>query len=243
MVKVSGPGRLGSTKAVKKSLQTKAFLTKQIPPEGITVRFLDEPEDFYGFYQHWLAEGPIPCVEGDCAGCNSDNPDQRRKSFRYLANVYSVDESKVEAVEIPKSAVEQLVAYFEKYGTLLDRDYDLSKSGTGMMGTKYHVSPDSPSRLKLDRFKKLDLDKILTAMALDSEDEDEDDEEDEEPVTRKTKRRTTATRSRDEEDDPWDDDDEEDDEPPARLRRSATRKPVAKRTTSTSRKSIRINRK
>lgn len=220
--KISGPGRLGSIREVKKSLKSKGGKTRTIPSEdSITVRFLDEPEDFYGFYQHWFKDGPKPCVEGDCAGCNDDNPDVRRKAFRYLANAYVIDDQKVQPVELPKSLVEQLVAYFEKKGTLLDRDYELSKTGSGMTDTKYMASPESPMKMNISRFKKLDLDKVLSSMLDDDDEDDEDDEdEDDEPVTRRSSRSsktTTRRKIKEDDDNPWDDEDEEDeDETPVR---------------------------
>lgn len=223
--KITGPGRAGSIKNLKQSLKSKAGKTRTIPSEdSITVRFLDEPEDFYGYYQHWFKTGPKPCVEGDCEGCNDDDPEIRRKSFRYLANAYVVDDQKVQPVELPKSLVEQLVGYFEKKGTLLDRDYDLSKSGSGMTDTKYLASPDSPSKMNLSRFKKLDLANILASM-LDDDDED-DEEEDDEPVRHRSSK---ATRRKPAES-PWEDEDEdEEDEVPRH--RVVRKKPVVKSST------------
>jgi len=224
--KITGPGRAGSIKDLKRSLKSKAGKTRTIPSEdSITVRFLEEPEDFYGYYQHWFKTGPKPCVEGDCEGCNDDDPEIRRKSFRYLANAYVVDDQKVQPIELPKSLVEQLVAYFEKKGTLLDRDYDLSKSGSGMNDTKYLASPDSPSKMNLSRFKKLDLSKILASM-LDDDDDEDDDDEDDEPVRHRTSK---ATRRKPVES-PWEDEDEEDEDETPR-RRVVHKKPVVKRAT------------
>lgn len=242
--KISGPGRMGSTKAIKASLKKKGGKTRTIPSEdSLTVRFLDEPEDFYGFYQHWFKDGPKPCIEGgDCDGCNSDVPDERRKSFRYLANAYVVDDQKVQPIELPKSLVEQLVGYFEKKGTLLDRDYDLSKTGSGMEGTKYMASPDSPTPMNVRRFKKIDLDKVLQSMLDDDADDDDEDDDDDEPVTRQSSKAHSARRKKVvEEESPWDDeeDDDDDDEPPRRrvIKKAVVRKKTgvasrtAKRTT------------
>lgn len=241
-VKISGPGRMGSTSAIKKSLKSKASKTKQIQSENsLVVRFLDEPEDFWGYYQHWFTDGPKPCVEGDCDGCNDDNPEVRRKAFRYLANAYSVDEQKVVPLELPKSLVEQLVGYFEKKGTLLDRDYELSRTGTGMTDTKYMASPDSPTRMNLSRFKKLDLGKILASMVDDAE--EEEDDEDEEPVSRVSSKRRRSVDADDidndddddEDENPWDDEEDEDEddeeeEAPRKRVKVKTAKSAVKRT-------------
>lgn len=211
--RVAGPGRLGSLSAAKKSAKAGGnSLVRTIPSEGsITVRFLEEPPDWYGYYEHFEKSmgGYFPCTGDDCPGCQNPSDDGSR-SFRYLANAYVVDDSKVMAVKMPKSLVEQLLKYHEKWGTSLDRDYDLSKSGSGKTGTNYMASPDSPSKMKLSRFSPLDLDEVLESMLLDGEDDDE------EPRRKKTKGKASTKRSRDEDDeeddDPWDDDDDDDDE-------------------------------
>ena len=229
---------MGSLKAIKKSLKSKAGRTKQIPANGsLTVRFLDEPQDFNGYYQHWFKDGPRPCVEDDCEGCADDDPEVRRKSFRYLANAYVVDDQKVEPVELPKSLVEQLVTYYEKKATLLDRDYELTRTGSGMQGTKYLASPDSPTPMNLKRFKKLNLDEILASMVEPDEDIDDDEDEDDEPITRrhvhkKASSRIAKRRAVKDEENPWDDDDDDEEEEPAPRRRVA--KSAVKRSTKTS---------
>jgi hypothetical protein len=128
--KIAGPGRLGSIKAAKKTLQKRGGdqRVRIIPAEGdITVRFLAEPEEFHGFYEHWNQTGEKyePCVEGDCEFCSAGV----RRSFRYLANAYVVDDSAVKAVKLPKSIFEILMARYIKEGTIMDRDWELSRSG------------------------------------------------------------------------------------------------------------------
>jgi hypothetical protein len=212
--RVAGPGRLGSIAAVKNS--AKAGGNKHVrniaSEKSLTVRFLEEPSEWFGFYQHFeKPEGYFPCTGDDCRGCLNPS-DDGSKSFRYLANAYVVDDSKVMAVMMPKSLVEQLLAYYDKYDTILDRDYDLSKTGSGKEGTKYMASPDSPSKMKTSRFKLLDLDDVLESMIVGDDDDDDDDDE----PPRKKKSSSASKKSRrtsdDEDDDPWDDDDDEDDE-------------------------------
>lgn len=227
MGKLTGPGRLGSIGAVKKSLKGGGQQNvRTIPSEdSITVRFLQNPEDWHGYYEHWMKDGPIPCVSDDCVGCDSDVEDERKKSFRYLANAYIVDDQKVRALKMPKTLVEMLVHYHAKYkGTLLDRDYELSRTGSGKNDTKYMAAPDAPSKMNLSRFKSLDLTKILNSLLDDEEDDDDDD--DDEPVVSKKRRPKKSEPS------PWeDDDDDDDDEPVRRVKKksaSAVRRPAKK---------------
>lgn len=200
---LTGPGKTGSMSKLKKTLASGANeFIRNIPGESsLTVRFLDEPEDFFGYYEHWVDDRPLPCSD-DCDGCNSDDPEEQRKMFRYLANAYVVDDQKVRAVKLPKTLVQQLVDYHTKFdGTLRDRDYDLSKSGSGKNGTRYMASPDSPRPMKLKRFEdqKKDLQEVLMAL-LDGAGEDDE--------TPKKKKKGSSKPTKKKESNPWDDVDE-----------------------------------
>lgn len=196
--KLAGPGRMGSAKAVKQSLKGGGGNpnVKIVPKENsITVRFLDEPEDFFGLYEHWLSDGPVACTE-DCEHCASDDPEERKRQFRYLANAYVVDDQKVVVLKLPKTLVELLMNFYKKYdGTLLDRDYDLSRTGSGQNDTRYFAAPDAPRSIKLSRFddKKFDLEEI--AMSLANPEAADDDDDEDEPKKKKGKKK----------EDPWED--------------------------------------
>jgi hypothetical protein len=212
---IAGPGRLGSAKAVKKSLKGGGQKNvKTISAEdSLTVRFLDEPEDWHGYYEHFMSNGPLPCTTDECDGCDSDDPDEKKRSFKYLANAYVVDDQKVWALKMPKSLVEILMAFHTKYkGTLLDRDYELSRTGSGQYDTKYMAAPEDRQKMNLSRFdkKKFDLGKLLSDM-VNGEDDDDDDDDDE-PVSRKKSSKSVPKKSKG---NPWndDEDDDDDDEP------------------------------
>lgn len=224
--KIAGPGRLGSMKAVKQSLKKKGSASIKIIPKenSITVRFLDEPEDWHGYYEHYVDGDYRPCVTDECPGCESDDPEEQRKIFRYLANAYVVDDQKVWAVKMPKSMVETLVQFYTKYkGTIRDRDYELARTGSGQNDTKYTALPDAPSSIKMSRFdsKKFDLGGILQAMV--DGDVAEDEDEDDEPVKSKKKGKKSKKS------DPWEDVKEDE---PVKKKKSASRT-VAKKKTST----------
>lgn len=230
---IAGPGELGSIKAMKKSLKKSGQANiKTIPGEdSLTVRFLEEPDKWHGYYEHWLSSGPIPCTTDECEGCDSDDEEERRKSFRYLANAYIVDDQKVWALKMPKTLVEMLMAFYTRYkGTILDRDYELSRTGSGINSTKYMAVPDERSKMNLERFdkKKFDLHEVLSQMVNDAESDDDDDDGDEDDVPRKKKSSKSKPKKRRE--DPW----EDDDEPVRRKKKSAPKKRPTKRTTSRS---------
>ena len=185
-----------------------------IPEDPITVRFLSEPETWVGYYEHY--NGPnadprySPCVKDSSpGGCDYEPYQGNKPAFRYLANAYNVDQSKVQALKMPKSLVEQLVTFAAKYGTILDRDYELSRSGSGM-DTTYSAVPEDKSPIKIARFRKemSDLEQLLEDWAdeQDGADDDDEDEEDEDVYT----------------------DEEEDDEEPEVPRRRPARKVASK---------------
>jgi hypothetical protein len=195
-----------------------------IPEDPITVRFLSEPETWVGYYEHY--NGPnadprySPCVnDSSPGGCDYEPFQGNKPAFRYLANAYNVDQSKVQALKMPKSLVEQLVNFAQKYGTILDRDYELSRSGSGM-DTTYSAVPEDKSPIKIARFRKdmSDLEQLLEDWASEQENGPEDDDDDE-PVRRKGRGRHV------EDDDDDDDEDEDDDyEPPSVPKRGTSRR-------------------
>jgi hypothetical protein len=206
---------MGSAKAVRDSLKGGSSANvKFIPSEDtITVRFLDEPEDFEGYYEHYVNGAYQPCATDECDGCDSDDPEEQRKQFRYLANVYVVDDQKVWAVKLTKTIVEQLMDFYKAYkGTIRDRDYDLGRTGSGKNDTRYRAVPGDREKIDLSRFdkKKHNLADILDAM-ISGESEVDDDEEEETPRRRSGKSKS-APKRRPKDDNPWDDDDEDDEE-------------------------------
>jgi hypothetical protein len=259
----------GSREAFKKSTKKGAgseALGKMayIPEEPIIVRFLQEPEDWIGYYEHYMGSTAdiryLPCTEGDCCEEADGNP-----SYRYLANALIVDDRKggeVKALKIPKGLGESLGKMAAKFGTLLDRDYELSREGEGL-GTSYMAVPEAPSRLNLARYKgkMYDLLDLLEELASGSTGDDDDidaelkkearrqgrryeDLDDEKPSRSKSRGRPTKTRDEDVWDDEDDEDDMDDDEgeafsPKRRVAPKKTaKKTVARKTTSTARRTI-----
>lgn len=237
--RVAGPGRLGSKKNIRKSLSSGGGGHKKIAliteDEPLTVRFLHEPEDWYGYREHYNKDdGFFPCTEGQCC------VDNDRASTKYLANAYVTNKSQVLAVKIPKTLMDALFAHYDKRATLLDRDYELSRSGSGMKDTQYMAAPESPHKMNISRYLRevIDLEELLDSL-LPGEDDDDDDE----PPRRSKNRRVLD--EDDDEDDYEDDDDEEEDEeeeePPRR--RVAAKKSVVRKKTSSGTASRRVARR
>lgn len=152
--------KMGSVKALKESLKkggsSMQTYIKNVPAEGITVRFLTEPEEWFGYYEYWNDESRnfCPMAVGEIL------PDGAKPSFRYLACVLDIESDRVIPLKLAKTAANSLILKYDKYGTMLDRNYELQKHGE-KLDTTYDVTPDAPSKLNLAKYEILDLENIL----------------------------------------------------------------------------------
>lgn len=180
--------KMGSMKAVKESLKKGANsgfkqYIKNIPADGISVRFLTEPEEWFGYQEYWdeSARTFVPMVEGEIL------PDGAKASFRYLANALDVENDRVIPLKLAKTVANVLILKYDKYDTMMDRNYDCQKHGEGL-DTTYDVTPDAPSKMNLTKYDLLDLDKVLSdARAEATGDRADAPEEEDEPTVVATK--------------------------------------------------------
>lgn len=213
-------GKVGSMTALKKSLKRRGGqFIQNIKDEGLLVRFTTEPTEWQEFYEHYddTREGApfFPCVE-DCEYC----ADGAKPSKRYLANAVDVDEKKAIIVKLPQTAAEQMVKKYDRFKTILDRDYFLSREGSGRDNTKYDVTPEAPSKMNLSRYEVFDLEAALQSIV-----DADDDDEIEEKVSKKKSGPVKVAKKRGPVLDEDADDDDDDDEP---VRRSS-KKPMARK--------------
>jgi len=218
--------KMGSMKAVKDSLKKggssgnfKTYI-KNIPADGLTVRFLTEPEEWFGYHEYWddSAKTFVPMVEGEIL------PDGAKPSFRYLANALDVENDRVIPLKLAKTAANVLILKYDKYDTMMDRNYEVQKHGEGL-DTTYDVTPDSPSKMNLAKYELLDLEQILADAraeatgdtpdtSSDAEVDDDDKDEVEIPARATKSKKTTpepvSVGSAEDDDDDEDTDEEED---------------------------------
>lgn len=230
-------GRIGTMKRMKSSLKKGGgeFYIKRIPKDDpLIVRFLIEPPEWWEFWEHYNDKqgGFFPDYEGmpeEYIGTD-DSGKPKKPSKRYLAVVVDTMENKVVPIVLPTTAAKQLTKYYEKYKTLLDRDYELSRDGDGF-DTEYLATPETPTKTNLKRFQAEipDLEEVLNAAipggSADDDDLDDDaDDDDDEPITTRRsrpgpKKRRPRPRPRDDDEDDDLDDDGDMDEKPVRTRR------------------------
>lgn len=220
--------KMGSLKALKKTLEKGSgggTWIKYIPKNGSkTVRFLREPEHWVNYLEHFdqVARRSFPCNgEADCPGCKGGE----RKSSRYLADAIEIEDSReqVIALQLPKDLANRLVVRYERNGTLLDRDFELTRSGEGL-DTVYDVDALAPRKRNIAKYTPLDLEQVLEDAYNDVFGaEDDEDEVDIAPVIKKRAKSKAAAVIEDD-----DDDDDVDDEPKLKpAQKAAARKAKA----------------
>lgn len=220
----------GSLKNLKKSLAKgggKGFI-KYIPKNGsMNVRFIQEPEEWVNYIEHYdqVARKSFPCNgEQNCPGCLSGE----RKSSRYLTNAVDLDDQeRVVPLQLPKDLANRLVVKYEKWGSLIDRNIELSRSGEGL-DTVYDLEADPPDRKRIDKYQPLDLLQVLEDAFNSVFGEDDDDDEAPAPKKsavrgRKKSAAASAAKGSTFEDD--DEDEEEEEAPAPKPKKKGKKKP------------------
>lgn len=191
----------------------------------VRIRFLQELDTGYEFVFHDSFDKGINtiCQEELGKNCPLCGDDELRTRTLYAWSVYNYDTKRVEVMLYAVNnctPVAGLVSMYENYGTILDRDYVLSKQGK-QQNTTFTVIPQDKQKFRNEKAKpytKSALLKILTkaypiSSDLIKEDDDEefdvdeldldDEDEEEEEVTPKKKSKKTKKIE------PEDDEDEE----------------------------------
>ena len=118
--------------------------------ERIKIRFLQERSEIVGWYQHNIRRSGfyrgIPCVsvERPCLLCAEPSSNLNRRTFRFATYIWNYKTNKVEIYEQGTTIMSDIVIMNDKYSTILDRDYEIARKGTGR-DTKYTLIPEVPS--------------------------------------------------------------------------------------------------
>lgn len=210
-------GLLDSIKQdAKKSGQSKSKFIYFREGQKVRIRFLQDMDDGYELLFHDSFERSInvPCRElygKDCPYCNDDTLRTRKQ---YCWSVWDYENKEVKLFMFPVNnctPVPSLVAMYENYGTITDRDYVISVSGKQQNKT-FSVVPMDKVKFRNDKAKAYSEQQVLKMLdkAFPDENGDSDNYEDEEPV--KTKKMKAKSKVVEEEDD--DDFEEEEEEAP-----------------------------
>lgn len=224
--------KLGTEKGIKKSLAggSSKFATRATE-EGIEVRFLTEPEEWFEAAIHYGDKTSFPCSEGDCLGCE-EGMDEGRKHY---ANVYLVDEDRVAVLEMAKGVAADVVRKYERNNTIMDRNFEITREGTGKQ-TRYYTEALDKSRMKgVDDLALIDLMSFMEEWLERALKEEAGEEEVSASGRRHTKKSTKRRRPiedddiEDDDEDMDDDDEDDEDEAPARRKRPAARSTATKK--------------
>jgi hypothetical protein len=115
----------------------------------LTLQPLQKPSQGREYYRHIWREGGnwnfIPCAEGECVHCESDNEQESRRNYTMLLNVYSFAENKVKILE-EGSKVKDLILYrYDKKPSIFTkRPLDFTKLPTKPISYNVELSEEEP---------------------------------------------------------------------------------------------------
>lgn len=168
----------------------------------IRVRFLSDMDDGFkvSFHDSFAAGVNAPCqatFDRECPYCDDD---ELRTRDQYAWSVYDYEANEVKILLAPVnqcSPVPNLVAMYESYGTLTDRDYVITKSGK-QQSTSFSVVPQDKATFRNAKAKPYSSKKFYelldAAFPLD-------DAEDDKPSKKKPAQKKATKKVVEEEDD------------------------------------------
>ena len=148
-------GTFKSVGHLKGMFNKTSSLVINVPADSTkVVRFLTEPDQWFAYQEYWDNERRryIPVADG------VEPP--VRPSQRFLAQVVDRETDQVIALKMPKDLTNRLVLRFDRYNTIMDRDYEIMRTGKGL-DTSYDVTPEAPTSFDSAKYKQIDLLEIL----------------------------------------------------------------------------------
>lgn len=201
---------------VKKSGQNKGKFIYFREGTKQRVRFLTDMDDGMEvtFHDSFEKSINVPCQEHFGRTCPYCDEEDLRTRSQYVWSVYNYDTKEVQLFMFPVnncSPIPALMAMYENYGTIVDRDFVISVSGKQQNKT-FSVVPMDKVKFRNDKAKPFSEKAILKmldkAFPCDIETDEEDYEEDETPKKRPAKSSGKKSGKKVE---PEDDDDYEED--------------------------------
>lgn len=147
----------------------------------IRIRFLQDMDEGLEVIWHDSYEQGInvPCRETFGKSCPYCERDDLRTRSQYVWSVWNYDAKEVQLFMFPVnqcSPLPSIVAMYEQYGTLCDRDYVVSVSGKGT-SKSYAVIPMDKVRFRNEKAKPFSKQQVLKMIDKAWPDDSEDDDE------------------------------------------------------------------
>lgn len=207
---------------VKRSGSNKRKLIYFRDGSKLRVRFLTDMDDGMEvkFHDNFEAGINVPCQEvfgRNCPYCEDE--DSVRTRSQYIWSVWNYEAKEVQLFMFPVnncSPIPALMAMYETYGTLCDRDYVITQVGKQQNKT-FSVVPMDKNKFRNDKAKAFSEKGILKILDKafpfdDGEEMEDDDYEVEDKKSKKTKAKSKKHEEYDEDEDDTFDDEEFDDE-------------------------------
>ena len=205
---------------VKKSGRNKGKFIYFREGQKQRIRFLTDMDDGMEvtFHDSFEAGINVPCQELFGKNCPYCDEEGLRTRSQYIWSVYNYETKEVQLFMYPVnncSPIPALMAMYENYGTITDRDYVISVSGKQQNKTFSVVPMDKVKfrNAKVKPFSEQAILKMLDKAYPADADEDDEDEEDDKPVKKskssKSKPNTKKAKPEPEEDEDWEDEEEE----------------------------------
>lgn len=184
------------------------------------IRFLCDAEDgmeltFHDSYSEGINALCLEEMGKDCPYCERD---ELRTRKLYAWSVWDYDSKEVKVLLYAANnctPIPNIIAMYEAYGTLLDRDFVISRTGSGQ-NTSYTVIPQDKAKFKNSKAVKMSKKELLKVVAkafpVNPEDADDDDEDFEDEGKKKKSSKKPPKKSGKKRDEDYDDDYEEEDE-------------------------------
>lgn len=202
---------------VKKSGQNKGKFIYFREGQKIRVRFLQDMDDGLEIVWHDSYERGVnvPCQETFGRECEYCDDDSLRTRKQYCWSVWNYEAKEVQLFMFAVnncSPIPHLVAAYENYGTLMDRDYVISVSGKQQNKT-FSVMPMDKVKFRNEKAKPFATKTVLKMIDKAWPDENANGFEDEDDESRKEKGSASNGKSKlkSVEDEDFDDDDYEND--------------------------------
>lgn len=180
---------------VKKSGQNKGKFIYFREGSKQRIRFLNDMDDGMEvtFHDSFAESINVPCQEHFGRSCPYCDDENLRTRSQYIWSVYNYETKEVQLFMFPVnncSPIPALMAMYENYGTIIDRDYVISVSGKQQNKT-FSVVPMDKVKFRNDKVKPYSEKAILKmldkAFPCDAADDEDDDDDDETPKKRPTK--------------------------------------------------------
>lgn len=169
------------------------------PDSKRRIRFLQELDSGFEFkfHSHWNKGINALCAETygkTCPYCNDDD-EEMKEYTNYAFSIFDYDSNDVKILLYKATGLTPLPAFidfFDEYGTIMDRDYTIKKSGKGMSGN-ITVLPGERTTFRNAKAKPYTKKQIISILqkAFPVNDEDySDDEDDDSSKSKKSEKKS-----------------------------------------------------